>query len=78
VFEGGGGGGDLHERVRQGLMRSVQVESNVKKRAKKYAFSIGLDFRGVVSGCHAQHGECWLFPPLVAVFEQMQSRPDLK
>ncbi len=48
----------------------------MKKRAKKYMFSLGLDFRGVVSGCHAQHGECWLFPPLVDAFERMQTLPD--
>ena len=58
------------------LLMCLQVESSVKKRAKKYMFSLGLDFRGVVSGCHAQHGECWLFPPLVAAFEGMQKLPD--
>jgi hypothetical protein len=57
-------------------MTLVQAEKNVKKRAKKYFFSQGLDFRGVVCGCHAQHGESWLFPPLADAFERMQMLPD--
>jgi hypothetical protein len=61
---------------RPGILTLVQTEKNVKKRAKKYVFSQGLDFRGVVSGCHAQHGQSWLFPPLADAFERMQTLPD--
>lgn len=38
---------------------------NTRKRAKRFSFSINKAFERVVEGIHEQHGEAWIYRPLV-------------
>lgn len=54
-------------------MSAVHISKNVKKRAKKYNFTINRDFSGVVNGCHNQHGIGWLYDPIVRSFWEIHN-----
>eukprot|EP00906_Rhabdomonas_costata_P002668 RCo004159 len=46
----------------------LHVEHGARKAAKNFEITIDSDFEGVVKGCHAQHGQNWLYPPIVEAF----------
>ncbi len=52
---------------------AIHLSKNVKKRSKKYTFTIDQAFNGVVEGCHEQHGVGWLYDPIVRAFRQIHN-----
>lgn len=51
----------------------LHISKSTRKKAKRFTFTVNQAFSRVVQGCHQQHGDkCWLYPPLVQVFETMQ------
>ena len=53
---------------------AIHISKNVKKRAKKYTFTINRAFNRVVEGCHNQHGIGWLYDPIVRAFQDIHNR----
>jgi len=48
------------------------ISKSIRKKARKFRFTLNQDFDGVVAGCHEQHGRsCWLYPQLVRAFSEM-------
>ncbi|KAF4657608.1 hypothetical protein FOL46_007354 [Perkinsus olseni] len=47
------------------ILRDLHIHKKVRKKAGRYELSFDTDFDGVVSSCHRQHGEAWLYPPIV-------------
>ncbi|KAF4702504.1 hypothetical protein FOZ62_030776, partial [Perkinsus olseni] len=47
------------------ILRDLHIHKKVRKKAGQYELSFDTDFDGVVSSCHRQHGEAWLYPPIV-------------
>lgn len=59
----------LHqERCVISLPHHLHIKKSVGKKSKKFSLSINLCPNQVVQGCHDQHSNCWLLPPLVAAF----------
>ncbi len=50
----------------------LHISKSTRKKSKRFTFTVNKAFSQVVQGCHEQHGDkCWLYPPLVQVFETM-------
>jgi Leu/Phe-tRNA-protein transferase len=50
----------------------LHISKSTRKKSKRFNITVNQAFSKVVEGCHQQHGEkCWLYPPLVEVFENM-------
>eukprot|EP00586_Coscinodiscus_wailesii_P000519 CAMPEP_0172478822 /NCGR_PEP_ID=MMETSP1066-20121228/3029_1 /TAXON_ID=671091 /ORGANISM="Coscinodiscus wailesii, Strain CCMP2513" /LENGTH=252 /DNA_ID=CAMNT_0013238721 /DNA_START=79 /DNA_END=834 /DNA_ORIENTATION=+ len=49
----------------------VHTSRSTKKKSKRFAVSINANFTEVVSGCHEQHGEGWLYPSIVQAFKAL-------
>ena len=50
----------------------LHIAKSVRKKAKRFTFTINQDFDAVIAGCRHQHGShCWLYPPLVTAFAAM-------
>jgi Leu/Phe-tRNA-protein transferase len=59
----------LHqERCVISLPHNLHTKKSVRKKAKNFSLSINTCLDKVVQGCHEQHSNCWLLPPLVAAF----------
>ena len=63
----------LHrERCVITLPQSLHLSKSVRKKSKKFRFTVNRCFDPVVKACQKQHGHrCWLYPELVAVFKQI-------
>jgi Leu/Phe-tRNA-protein transferase len=63
----------LHrERCVITLPQSLHLSKSVRKKSKKFRFTVNRCFDAVVKACQKQHGHrCWLYPELVAVFKQI-------
>jgi Leu/Phe-tRNA-protein transferase len=48
---------------------NLYVAKSTRKRARRCRLTVDRCFRRVVAGCHRQHGEGWLWPPLIRAFE---------
>lgn len=54
------------------LPDDLHVSRSVRKKSKRFQITVNKAFDRVVEGCKQQHGHrCWLYPPLVASFKQM-------
>jgi Leu/Phe-tRNA-protein transferase len=54
------------------LPEGLHVRKSLRKKSKRFSFSVNRSFDSVVQGCHAQHGSaCWLYPPLVNAFREL-------
>ncbi|KAF0697343.1 Aste57867_11969 [Aphanomyces stellatus] len=51
--------------------RGLHTPKQIRKKAKGYRLTVNGAFDDVVRGCHVQHGEAWLYPPVVAAFRAM-------
>lgn len=63
-----------HERCVIPLQESgaFHVPKSIRKKSKKYTFSVNQCFDRVVEECRKQHGHrCWLYPELVRVFREI-------
>jgi Leu/Phe-tRNA-protein transferase len=61
-----------HERCVIFLPQDLHISKSVRKKAKKYTFTINREFERVVQACRQQHGpRCWLYPELVQVFREL-------
>jgi Leu/Phe-tRNA-protein transferase len=54
---------------------SYHVANSVRKKSAKLSFTHNAAFADVIKACIAQHGENWLFPPLVRAFTYMHTHP---
>jgi Leu/Phe-tRNA-protein transferase len=52
-------------------LADLHVKRSVRKRAKRFRVSSGACFDRVLQGCLAQHGENWLYPPIVELFQRL-------
>jgi Leu/Phe-tRNA-protein transferase len=51
------------------------VSKSTRKKSKRFNLTINKDFDRVVTGCQKQHGNrCWLYPPLVRAFKEINRR----
>ena len=48
---------------------ALHVQRSVRKRAKRFEVSCDTCFERVVTLCKQQHGENWLYPPIVEAFK---------
>jgi Leu/Phe-tRNA-protein transferase len=51
---------------------ALHISKSTRKKASKFTLTFNEAFRQVVQGCHDQHEQCWLYPPLVEAFERIQ------
>lgn len=59
----------LHqERCVISLPHDLHTSKSIRKKSKRFCLSVNTYLEGVIQGCHAQHDNCWLLPPLVAAF----------
>lgn len=59
----------LHqERCVISLPQNLHTKKSVRKKTKNFSLSINTCLDRVVKGCHEQHSNCWLLPPLVSAF----------
>ena len=49
----------------------LRVPKRIRSLAQPFTFSVDRDFEGVIKGCHQQHGQSWLYPPLVSVLRNI-------
>ena len=49
----------------------LKVPKRIRSLALPFTFSVNKDFEGVIKGCHRQHGQSWLYPPLVDVLREI-------
>ncbi|KAF0683688.1 Aste57867_24250 [Aphanomyces stellatus] len=61
----------LHEQRCVLDPHSLHIPKQILKKAKMYRLTINQAFDQVVHGCHVQHGEAWLYPPVVEAFRAM-------
>eukprot|EP01051_Picozoa_sp_SAG22_P017168 SAG22_NODE_2584_length_2416_cov_1.294346_1_plen_357_part_00 len=73
---GGRGGGHillpkLHRRRSILEWGALRVSRSTRKAARRQPYHLTVDkaLDWVVAGCHRQHGENWLYPPVVAAFK---------
>lgn len=61
-----------HKRCVISLPQSLHISKSIRKKSKKFRFTINQNFDRVVEGCRRQHGSrCWLYPELVRVFKEI-------
>eukprot|EP00535_Pseudo-nitzschia_heimii_P000147 CAMPEP_0197184074 /NCGR_PEP_ID=MMETSP1423-20130617/9126_1 /TAXON_ID=476441 /ORGANISM="Pseudo-nitzschia heimii, Strain UNC1101" /LENGTH=353 /DNA_ID=CAMNT_0042634797 /DNA_START=8 /DNA_END=1069 /DNA_ORIENTATION=- len=61
-----------HKRCVVSLPDGLHVSKSVRKKSKKFRFTINQCFDRVVEACRQQHGtRCWLYPDLVETFKQI-------
>ena len=54
------------------LPDSLHVSKSIRKKSKKFRFTVNQSFDRVVEECRRQHGpRCWLYPELVRVFREI-------
>lgn len=53
--------------------RTLHVSRNVRKKSKSWILKVNTAFDQVVQGCIDQHGEAWLYPPMVEMLKNMRS-----
>lgn len=59
------------------LPGELHISKSARKKSKRFRLTINQEFDEVIKGCHEQHGShCWLYPPLVQAFREMQAAPD--
>jgi len=52
----------------------IHTPKSIKKKAKKFDFTLNTAFDAVVKGCRKQHGNhCWLYPALVHAFKKIHT-----
>lgn len=57
------------------LPDDLHVSKSTRKKAKHFTFTVNRAFDRVVAGCQRQHGDrCWLYPPLVRAFKEINER----
>jgi len=56
--------------------KNLHIPKSTRKKAKGFTLRINTSFDKVVEGCHNQHGEAWLYPPVVTAFKEITSKPD--
>ncbi|KAG9410482.1 hypothetical protein AC1031_018521 [Aphanomyces cochlioides] len=61
----------LHENRCVMDPRDLHIPKQIRKKAKGYRLTINQAFDQVVAGCHEQHGEEWLYPPVVQAFREL-------
>jgi Leu/Phe-tRNA-protein transferase len=49
----------------------LHVGRTVLRAGRRYRLSVDCEFEAVIAGCHAQHGESWLYPPIVAALRSI-------
>ena len=54
----------------------LHVSKNARKRSKRFRVSFDQAFDDVVAACIEQHGEEWLFPPVVAALRTLHLQPN--
>ena len=52
----------------------LHIQKKARKRSRSFTVTVDAWFDGVVEGCREQHGENWLYPPLVAAFRELHCR----
>jgi Leu/Phe-tRNA-protein transferase len=63
-----------HERCVIQLQETgaMHIPKSIRKKSKKFTFSVNQCFDRVVEECRKQHGpRCWLYPELVRVFREI-------
>jgi Leu/Phe-tRNA-protein transferase len=64
----------LHvQRCVMWLPNQLHISKSTRKKSSKFTITLNTAFRDVVNGCHEQHSNCWLEPPLVEAFEAIYS-----
>lgn len=54
------------------LPDGLHVKKSLRKKSKRFSLSVNRAFDSVIQGCHDQHGSaCWLYPPLVKAFREL-------
>lgn len=70
----------LHENrcvMQSPALAALYVQRSCRKRAKRFTLTRDLAFSEVIAGCIQQHGESWLWPPMVALLEACRAPPKL-
>lgn len=55
---------------------ALHVSRSVRRQAARYRLTVNEAMEAVVAGCHRQHGESWLYPPMVAALTALHHRPE--
>ena len=55
-------------------LNALHVSKTARKQSRKWKLTVNHAFQDVVSGCHAQHGEAWLYPPMVTLLHALKTR----
>ena len=53
---------------------NFHISKSTKKKCKRWNITINQEFDQVVKGCHSQHGESWLHPPIVKAFRAIHKK----
>lgn len=67
----------LHRRRSILPWSRLKVNRSIRRAAARtpgYYLTVNAAFDAVVAGCHAQHGENWLYPPIIAVLKSIQAQ----
>ena len=67
----GAGAGGSSSSSSSSSSSNVHISKSIKKNAKRFNLTINKDFEAVVKGCHDQHGDGWLYPPIVQAFKKI-------
>lgn len=52
-------------------IRDVKVTRQARKKSSRYTITTNQAYEQVVAGCLEQHGESWLYPPIIAAFDKL-------
>mmetsp|Transcript_6968 Transcript_6968/g.17162 ORF Transcript_6968/g.17162 Transcript_6968/m.17162 type:complete len:311 (-) Transcript_6968:31-963(-) len=58
----------LHRRRCVMHPSEARIGKGAAKRCKNFMFSVDRDLDAVVAGCVEQHGQSWLYPPIIRAF----------
>ncbi|KAF0683689.1 Aste57867_24251 [Aphanomyces stellatus] len=61
----------LHEQRCVMDPQELHIPKQIRKKAKGFRLTVNEAFDDVVAGCHKQHGQAWLYPPVVEAFRAM-------
>eukprot|EP00397_Hematodinium_sp_SG-2012_P035574 GEMP01038280.1.p1 GENE.GEMP01038280.1~~GEMP01038280.1.p1 ORF type:complete len:283 (+),score=12.52 GEMP01038280.1:288-1136(+) len=53
-------------------VQDVRVSRGARKKSNRYALTVNQAYDQVVAGCLEQHGESWLYPPVVEAFRTLR------
>ena len=56
----------------------LRLHRSAKKKAKHFHLSVDMCFDDVVNGCIRQHGQNWLYPPMVKTLKHIHQSPSAR